>query len=156
MKLLSQQEKYQIYITPRYPSYGFGDNGAFRFKLNKSNIKRPVYYSSYNTELDCLDSLNELVYMSCDTSTIIESFFNNSLNDDAKFRVPRILILRGLECDTVMIDENHMVKIGNEIFMLSQKGIDFFYALMPLDIRLNWLIGRREMKTIDIQKLKSR
>ena len=154
IELFSQQDHYQIYITPRYPSYGFGDNGVFGFELNQSSIKRSLFNSSYNTEISCLDSLNELTYISCDTLGI-ESFLSEVLDHNVKFRKPRIVIFRSLEHDTIMIDENHMVKLGDKVFLLNEKGISFFYSLMPVDIRLNWLIGRRQMKTIDLDKLKT-
>lgn len=46
-----QVKKAQIYITPRYVDYGWGDNGVFHFKLRKKSIKSLYEDKSYFTPI---------------------------------------------------------------------------------------------------------
>lgn len=141
----------EVYFTPRYPSYGFGDNGLFRFKLNSSTIKRPLIYASYNVDIENLDTINELFYRVIDEKIDFRNYLvDASPVDSIFFKYPRIMMIthyNGLS-DTLLIDENFVVKRKNEICELNANGAIFLLNLMPLDIRRNWMVGIKGIKAV--------
>lgn len=135
---VSSQGLSSIYISPRYPAYGFGDNGVDRFRGDKKTVKRHSVYASYSIAQN-QDSLNELFYLEIpDTIPWREFLVENE--DTLTYGGPRIIVENSMGySDRILIYQNLVVKIGDQHYLLNEIGFEFFIALMPADIKENWL-----------------
>lgn len=144
---LSAQTEFEIYIGPRYPSYGFGDNGLLRFDLDQTSVKKRWKSSSYYIETP-IDSLFELFFIDHVTNIDLESFLD-SLTEEVTFLRPRIILFQGIGSrrKEILIDENFSVKYDDHIYQLNRLGQAFFLSIMPPDLKENWSLKEKKLKT---------
>jgi hypothetical protein len=151
----SQIDSIEVYITPRFPNYII-NKGVFKFKLNRSAIKYPLLYTSYNVDDNNLDSLNELWYVVIKEKITFKNYLDDiTPNDSILFERPRIMLINHCNgiSDTILIDDNFIVKRNDDLLKLNANGVIFILNLMPLDIRSSWMHNNKRVKTIDLNRI---
>jgi hypothetical protein len=151
LKASAQNDSTSIYITSRFPEYGFGDNGVFRYKFKPKTIKRSALTASYGIASEA-DSVTELYYYSMKGKLNWNPYLV-PVADSLVTGQPRIAILYSKDStQTAFIDDTFLVSMNGKRYRLNEEGITYFLDLMPPDLKENWLTKERKLRSFRPKK----
>lgn len=136
----------EFYITPRNVNYGWGDEGVYKFSLNKVSIKVPYSNRTYTSSIR-KDSLYELYYhQELGGKKMFKNIETSFLNlSESKFSTPRIIIVINYNnnvTDTVLVDYNYKLKRDQKVFEADSAFKKYLISMMPEELKESWMYNK--------------